>query len=161
MIPPPTLPFKANELSTEKTARREALQDIFGAYLMWNRAKVLETARRRIDSEGARSGLGTIRRKPYDDVMALETEGRAAAVKLAEKCIDDFAVLMLALLAGNGMDLRLESGEAVRFPMDIELIDTASGEVLLRERIGAGAGFLPDNWGRWRNRNLLVGTSRE
>jgi hypothetical protein len=155
MTPPPVLPLRLDQLPKEKRARRQSLQDIFGAYLMWNRSHVLEAAKKRVDSEDARSRLGTIHRKPYDDIASLEDGVRVAALKLAEKCLDDFAVLMLALLAGNGVDLRLESGEAVRFPMDIEVLDVVSRKAILRERIGAGAGFLPDCWGRWLNRNLF------
>ena len=149
---PPTLPFRLIDLPVDENEKTTCLADIFGAYLMWNRAQVMEAAKKRIGSQEARGTLGAIFRKPYDDVAALGEGERAAALALAEKCVDDFAILMLALLAHQGVDVRLESGEAVRFPLDIEVVDATSRDIVLHQSIGH-AGFLPDNWGRWLNRN--------
>ena len=152
MVQPPRLPFRLEQLPTDEKERRTVLQDLFGAYVMWNRSQVMEMAEKRVGSIEAREALGTVFRKAYEGVASLGAPEQAAALKLAEKCVDDFAIMMLALLAHNGVDLRLESGEAVRFPLDIEVVDVASRDVVLRERIG-GSGFLPDKWGRWLNRS--------
>jgi hypothetical protein len=154
MTRPPTFPFRLNDFQADVSGKAQSFQDVFGAYLMWNRQHVMETAAKRISSGAARADLGNIFRRAYDEVAALGDHERAAALKLAEKCVDDFAILMLALLAHNGVDVRLESGEAIRFPLDIEVVDVDSRNVVLREQIAPGAGsFLPDNWGRWLNKN--------
>ena len=131
--------------------RKECLQDIFGLCLIDARSTILESAKIRVASEQGRADLGAISRRIYQDVAHLDAASQNAALRLSEQCIDNFAMLVLALLANRGTDLQLSSGEAIRFALKIEVIDVPSGRDILQEVI-SDAGFLPDRYGRWKNR---------
>jgi hypothetical protein len=154
MTAPPTLPLKISDMPANERDKLRWLQDIFGAFLMWNRSSVIDKAKKRINSDNQRAHLGTVFRKAYDDVASLGDRERDAAIKLAEKCVDDFAISMLALLAHNGVEQRLESGEAIRFPTEIEIVEVNTGKTAFRAKLAPGAGsFMPDRWGHWLNKN--------
>jgi hypothetical protein len=150
---PPGRELELSDLSVEPRDRHEALVDLFGQYVMWVRNRALESARKLVESEEARNGLGTIRRKPYDGVAAMPPEWRDSALRFSEATINEFIADFLSVLAHRGIDFRLGAAHAVQYKLEMEVVVTEDREVAHSEILNRdGAKHFADYWGRWLNR---------
>jgi hypothetical protein len=150
---PPKIDLKFSDLPADPKQRHEVLVDVFGQYIYWLRNWAIQEVCEVIESEEAREKLGTIRRRKYDTVAALNPEERFAACKFAEAATDRFIQLLLTMLSGTGEDQRLGDDHAIRFKLLMEILEVETAEVVLEETINRGGEkFFADYWGRWLNR---------
>jgi hypothetical protein len=140
-------------LPTEAKARHEALVDIFAQHLFWARNAVLASSRGLAESAQERQRLGRLFRTTFENLGNLEPPQREAAYDFTKACLDSFARELLRLIGNEGLDLKLGVQHALKFHLDVEILDTETGDVVESETISSGGDkFLPDYWGRWLNR---------
>lgn len=139
-------------LVIQNAKERGALTDAFGKLVMHMRKRVVDSARRKVDSEEERTEMGAVFRRIYDAVAAMDPDARERALKLSERCADNMAKEFLMLLANRGHDLRISDNHAIRFRMNIEVVDVVTGDVVLSHPADDSPGYLPQLWGRWINR---------
>jgi hypothetical protein len=150
---PPKIDLKFSELPADPNQRHEALVGVFGQSIIWLRNRAIEEFREVVESEEAREKLGTIRRRKYDAIAALNPEERLAACKFAEAAMDRVLQLLLTMLSGTGTDQRLGDDHAIRFKLLMEILEVENAEVVSEETINRGGEkFFADYWGRWLNR---------
>jgi len=152
MYRPPNIPTKLDELPSDPNERHSALVDVFGLYMMWTRAFVLDRAKLRGASDDAREHLGSIFRAVYEQAAALDPQQQEVCLQFAQRCVDDFAQGMLVLLANGGDDLRLGDAHSVRLRLDLEIYDIDTDMMVVSDTINRGSGDLAEQWGRWINR---------
>jgi hypothetical protein len=154
MAKPPQISLDLSDLEKNDPAKRsEVFADLLGVYIMWIRSRVVNSARIRISSEEDRAKMGKLFRAVYDRIAMLEPEQREAALKFAERCVDNFAQELLMLLSHVGNDLRLSSGNVIRLRLDMEIINPETDQVLASEGVNRGRTYLPSRWGRWLNQS--------
>jgi hypothetical protein len=142
------------DLSRDPAIRHEAFVDYFGQFLFWIRNWSIRASRKFIESTEEREKLGTVRREPYEGVARMSREQRDAAMSLVEETVNGFSERLVWFLGGQSNDLRLGGTHAVRFHIDMEIVDVESDEVVLSERISSGGQkFFGSYWGRWLNRH--------
>ncbi len=143
-----------SQFATNAHERHEELVDLFGRYVMWLRNRTVEAVRALAESEEARAHLGTIRRKPYDGVGSMSPEEREAALRFSGAAVDEFIKLLLGVLAHRGIDFELGDRHAIRYRLEMEVVDVDDRETILSEVINRdGAKHFADYWGRWLNRH--------
>lgn len=142
-----------SQLPSDKGERHEALVDLFGQFLFWLRNWAIDASRKLIESEEARAKLGTIRRKNYDAVARMPLEQREAAMLLAEETLNGFAERLVWFLGDEGTDSRFGARHAYRFRVEMEIVDTETGEIVEVEALNRGGRFFGSYWGRWLNRH--------
>jgi hypothetical protein len=111
------------DLPRDPKERREAFVDFLGQHLFSTRNQQMAAIRRLIESAEDRSRLGTIFRRPYEAVGALDPVERQAAVALAQTAVDRFIQCLLAMLQNIGSDVRLGEKHALRYRLWLEVID--------------------------------------
>ncbi len=151
---PPGTNTSFETFSGEPRQRHEELVDLFGQYLFWIRNWTKETGRRLVESFDDRQQLCTILRQPYDEAAQLSPEDRERALQLAESYVDAFIELLLRLFAHRGVDFPLGSAHAVRFRVEMEIVDQETGAIVHEEIVNRGGKkHFADYWGRWLNRH--------
>lgn len=154
---PPEIIFDVRDLEKDSVKRHEALVDLLGQYIMWLRSSAIDRSRRIIGESDGKDWLGLVRWKRFEGVAELTSEEQAAACDFAEATVDRFIELLLTLFAGTGVDQRIGPCHAVRFRLDIEVLDVETGEVALSETVNRGGKkFFASYWGRWLNRATSV-----
>ncbi len=149
----PRIDLDFDQLPSNLTERHEALVDILGQYIMWLRNRSVDSSRKVIETSDAEEKLGSIRWKRYANVSNMTRDQQHAACQFAEATVDRFIQLLLTMLSGTGVDQQLGSSHAVRFKLDMEILDVESRETVASETVNrGGAKFFADYWGRWLNR---------
>ena len=142
-----------DHLSSDDVTRHEELVDVFGKFLIWQRNRTLDVVRRLVESSEARDQLGSLRRAPYDAVAQLESTERSAVSDIAEETLNCFLERLLWALGDEGVDARFGSRHAYRFRLQLEIVDSQSGEIIEDRAINRGGKrFFGSNWGRWWNK---------
>lgn len=150
---PPAVKLDYDRLPSDRQQRHEQLLDVFGQCLVGARRTSLNFAMQLAESAETRESLGRLHREPYEKVAALQPEHRQCAYEFSKAVLDRFAQELLRLLGNAGTDLRVGAHHSARFPVDIQICDSDTGEVVLEENLSwKGAKSLPDYWGRWVNR---------
>ena len=127
--------------------------DLFGQFVFWLRNWSLDASKKLIESEESRTTVGTIRRKYYDGVAAMSLEQRQAAMLFVEGTLNCFCERLTWFLGGRSNDLRLGRTHAVRFQVQVEIVDIESDEIVETETVSiVGKKFFGSYWGRWLNR---------
>jgi hypothetical protein len=151
---PPGAELGLANLSTEPKQRHEELVDLFGQYVFWIRNWTIESTRQLVESPDAQQQLSTIFREPYEEAAKLSSEDRERALKLAESSVDAFIILLLRTFAHRGIDFLFGSRHAVRYRLEMEIVDQETDEVVHEEVINRdGRKHFADYWGRWLNRH--------
>lgn len=133
--------------------RHEVMVDILGQYVMWLRNWSVDSSRRIVTTHGAANQLGAIRWKRYESVAALSPSEKDGACKFSEATVDRFIELLLTLFSATGTDQRLGTSHAIRFKLDMEILEVDSEEVVAVETLNRGGRkFFADYFGRWLNR---------
>lgn len=141
-----------SELPSSPPERTETELELFGQHLFFIRNRRLAAIRRLVQDQAHRGRLGTIHRRPYERVAALEPAAREAALSLAKTAIDLYMQDLLSLFANLGTDLKLGEKAAIRYKLCMEIIDSnlnVLSEDLLNRNISR---HLPSYFGRWLNR---------
>jgi hypothetical protein len=121
---------------------------------MWMRNCTIDSARKLVQSEDARERLGTVHRRPYEELAALAEEDQGRAVRFAERTVDAFIELFLRVLAHRGVDFRFGASHSIRYKLNMEICDDESNDVSTEETINRdGQQHFADYWGRWLNRH--------
>lgn len=142
-----------DELPSDARERHEAFVDFFGQFFFWLWNWSLDASKKLIESDEARAKLGTVRRKYYDGVAEMTPEQREAAMLFVEETLNGFGERLTWFLGGRSTDLRLGTKHAVRFQVEIEVVDVESDQVVERVTISKGGKkFFGSYWGRWLNR---------
>jgi hypothetical protein len=150
---PPGANLSLRDFSREPSERHERFIDLFGQFIMWMRNCTNDSARRLVESSDAREQLGTILREPYEQVANLSIEDRERALRLVESSIDAFIILLLRVLSHLGNDFPLGNGHAIRYRLEMEIIDQETDNIVHRETVNRdGKKHFADYWGRWLNR---------
>lgn len=143
-----------DDLPDDKQERHEYFVDFFGQFLFWLRNWSLDASRTLVDSEQARQELGSIRRRYYDGVGEMGPQQKAAAMRLVEESLNGFGERLTWFLGGRSQDLRLGSRHAIRFQVQIEVVDLESDSVIETVTVTVGGRrFFGKYWGRWLNRH--------
>lgn len=133
--------------------QHEALLEVFGEHVFWARNSVLGSIEGLITAKDKRERLARAHREPFDRAANLGDDERQIALRLLEKGIDSFAKELLRIIGNEGLDLRINDREAVRYRLDAELCSADSGDVRTTQTISRGGKrFLPECWGRWLNK---------
>ena len=143
------------DLPLDPEARREAFVEFFGQHVFSTRNQRLAAIRGLVESAESRNRLGTIHRRPYEAVRALDPTGQQAAIDLAQNAIDLFIQDLLRLLQNIGPDLRLGEDHALRYRLWLEVIDLADEEdpVVADELVNRDTKrALESYFGRWLNK---------
>ncbi len=150
---PLRIEIELDQLPQDPRLRHELLVDVLGQYLLWLRNRSVDSSRKVIETPDVKEKLGNIRWKRYEGVASMSSDQQQAACQLAEATVDRFIQLLLTMLSGTGVDQRLGSTYAIRFRLDIEVLDVESENVVVSETINRGGQkFFADYWGRWLNR---------
>lgn len=147
----PAIPVARESIQADAEGRIRAFQDIFGHLVMHARASALEQTVNRVVQPEARQQLGSVFRHPYEQAAALPIQSQKIALELTRAALDAFIRQLLTGLSNAGLDVRLDSGEAVQFPLQVRIVDPRSGTPLLTIPIAPDDGFLADRWGHWLN----------
>jgi hypothetical protein len=149
---PPSIDINLSDLPADPKQRHETLVSIFGRYMIWLRNWAVGASRQLVESKEARDKLGTIRRAKYDSVAEFDPIQRDAACNLAEATVDRFIQLFLTMLSGTGVDQRLGENHAVRFKLDMEIMDLDTEEVVEQQTMNRATDKpFADYSGRWLN----------
>jgi hypothetical protein len=149
---PPIIDLNIADLSADAKKSHELLVTIFGQYVFWLRNWAIDASRELVESEEARQKLGTLRRGKYEEIASFSPKQREAACNLAQATVDRFIQLFLTMLSGTGVDQRVGKSHAVRFKLDMEILEVETEEVVVQETINrAGEKFFADYWSRWLN----------
>jgi hypothetical protein len=150
---PPQIAVEYDQLPQDAKARHEMLVDVLGQYVLWLRNWSIDSSRKVIATADANERLGTVRWKRYEGVAAMPPEQQQAALQLAEATVDRFVQLFLTLLSGTGVDQRIGNDHAVRFKLDLEIVDVETENIVETATVNRGGQkFFADYWGRWLNR---------
>ncbi len=150
---PPPVNFNPSEIVNSPDAH-EVLVDVFGQYILWLRTETMTAFSRYVRDDEARKKLGKIRRQKFDDIATLTTGQQEASLRLAEAAIDHFVQLLLLMFGNSGIDQRLGSDHAVRFILEMEILNLVDSSVSRREILNRGGKkFFGDYWGKWINRS--------
>jgi hypothetical protein len=149
---PPNANIDESSIFTAGEQRRQIFIDLFGFYMVWARAFVLQQAKGLVESEALRSSLGTIMRVPYERVSKLNLDQQEDTFRLSEKCVDQFAMQMLGFLTNSGNDVRVSNRYSYRLKIDVEIYDVETGELVASENINKSIIYLPKFWFKWVNR---------
>jgi len=148
----PGTEFNLAELPTDPRERHEVLVDLFGQFVMWMRSWTAESTRNLVSSQETREQLGVIHRRPYEKVAEMRAEDQERALILAEKAMDGFIELLLSVLSHRGCDFPLGEQHAVRYKIEMEIVEQGSEEVVHSETVNRdGRKHFADYWGRWLN----------
>jgi hypothetical protein len=159
---PPQIDLDFNAVPNDANVRHEALLDVLGQYIMWLRNWSVDSSKRVIEASDSAEKLGAIRWKRYADVATMTRDQQYAACQFAEATVDRFILLLLTMISGTGVDQRLGSSHAVRFKLDIEILDVESRETVASETLNRGGRkFFADYWGRWLNRFSASSTTSD
>jgi hypothetical protein len=151
---PPTVSGTFEDLPPDPTQRHEAFVEFLGQHLFSTRNQRLAAIRRLVESPEIRNRLGSIRRRPYEAVGALDTAGQQSALALAQTAIDLFMQDLLGLLQNIGPDVRLGNDHALRYRLWLEVVDlTNNDEPVVAEDLvnRGGQRALESYFGRWLN----------
>jgi hypothetical protein len=129
-LQPPTVSRSYDEMPTEAADRREAAVEFFGQHLFSLRNQLDDRLRRLIESAETRGRLGSLHRKEYEAVAALDPAGREAALALARKAIDNYLQDILALFTGTGDSLSLGHGHAINYRLILQVKEVGSDAVI-------------------------------
>jgi hypothetical protein len=113
---------------------------------------VLDSTKKFVESEQARAGVGTIRRKPFDNVATMPAELRSAAMAYAQRTLDTFIEEVVWSLGDEGRDCRFDDRHSYRFRIELGIVDSSSNEVVEEVAINRNGPFFGKNWGHWLNR---------
>ena len=141
-------------LSDENTdERHELLVDLFGSYLMWMRNRAIDSTKELASFSESREKLGRIHREPFDQAAQLSSQDLERAIELSMVTVDSFAQLFLKVLAHRGIDFSLGKNNALRFRLDMEIIEKDTEEIVYEDTINRDCEkHFGDYWGRWLNR---------
>jgi hypothetical protein len=149
---PPSVTGTFEDLPPDPKERHEAFVTFLGQHLFSIRNQRLGAIRRLVESRELRNRLGTIHRRPYETVGALDEAGQEAAIALVQTAIDLFMQDLLGLFQNIGPDVRLGRDHALRYKLWLEVIDltnddepTVAAEVVNR----GGQRALETYFGRW------------
>ena len=146
------IPESFDDLPRDASQLHEACVALFGREVFAARNAVLLGCQRCCESEGARTHLAKLFRQPYDDMAALPCEARLVAYRFAQDVADRIIVNLLRTLGHQGYDQPLGPDHAMQFRLDLEIVDTRSDELALRETINRkGERSFGNYWGRWLN----------
>jgi hypothetical protein len=98
----PSVKSSYDAMPTEAADRNEAAVESFGQHVFSCRNVLIERLGRLVESAEARGGMGTLQRREFDTVAALEPAQREAALALARKAIDLYLRQILTLFTGTG-----------------------------------------------------------
>jgi len=150
---PPGADFSLTNLSAEPKERHEKLVDLFGQYIFWMRNWTNDSTQRLVESPEAREQLSAILRELYEKTARLAPEDRDRALRLAESSVDAFIILLLRMLAHRGVDFPLGKQHAVRYRLEMEIVEQETDEIAHEEVVNRdGKKHFADYWGRWLNR---------
>jgi hypothetical protein len=151
---PPTVKGSYDEMPAGAADRKEAAVDLFGQHAFSARNQLLERLRRLVGSAEDRDRLGSLHRKEYDAVAALDPTGRDAALALARKAIDGYLQEILMLLTDTGDSLSFGPGHAINYRLILQVKDVGSNEAVEEFEINRGGRkvFYTD-YARWLNRH--------
>jgi len=150
---PPDIEVDYDALPANAAERHEAFVDILGQYVLWLRNWSVASSREIVESPSETQRLGKTRRERYEGVAAMSSVERESACRFAEATVDRFIQMFLALLAGTGVSLRLGRSHAIRFKLEMEIVEVETEDVVDVEAVNRGGrkSFM-DYWGRWLNR---------
>ena len=149
----PGTDFDCKAFSEHGVPVHEDLVNLFGCYFMWARNQAINGSEELVTSEQKREGLARIFREPFDEAAQLSTVDRNRAIDLARATVDSFAQLFLRVIAHQGIDFRLGDDKAMRFRLDMEIVDTDSEETIMVDTINRNCEkHFADYWGLWLNR---------
>jgi hypothetical protein len=154
MTKPPTTDLTPDNLPSQPEKRHQALVGLFGKYLFWIRQFVLGQKEHLVESPGARNQLGKIFQKPYEKMASLGVNEQMIAYEFSKVCIDAFAKELLLLLGNEGVDLEMGNKNAIRFRLQMEIVDKATGNIILEETLNRGGKFFPEYWSHWVKEEL-------
>ncbi len=126
----PTVKSSYDAMPTEAVDRNEAAVELFGQHVFSCRNALIERLRWLIEAAGARGGMGTLHRKEFDAVAALEPAGREVALALARKAIDLYLQEILTLFTGTGHSLSFGSAHAVNYRLSLQVKEVSSDQVV-------------------------------
>jgi hypothetical protein len=150
---PPTVRTSYNEMPADGADRNEAAVELFGQHLFSLRNQRIEHLRHLLESAEDRMRLGSLHRKEYDAVAALDAEGREAACALAQRAIDLYLQDVLTLFTGTGDSLCFDAGYAINYRVILQVKEIRSDEVVEEFEINRKCKkVFYDYYGRWLNR---------
>jgi hypothetical protein len=120
---------------------------------MWMRNWNQESTRRNVEAPDSQAKLGSILRRPYEEILNFSQNDRELAYKLSESSNDSLIKLLLQVLAHEGNDFPCGPDHCVRFRLVMEFVDKETGEIRHEEVVNRGGQrHFADYWGRWLNR---------
>ena len=135
------------------TDQLETLIEVFGEHMFWARNSVLTSIEGLVNSEEKRERLARILREPYERASSLDDDQKKAVMELLQSGIDSFAKELLRIIGNEGLDLRMNEQESIRYRLESEVCNVDTGEVSASQIISrGGTKFLPERWGRWLNK---------
>jgi hypothetical protein len=150
---PPTVNQPYDEMPTEDDARNEAAVELFGQHVFSLRNQLIERLRQLIESSEARGRLGSLHRKEYDAVAALDPTVREAALALARKAIDNYLQDILMLFTGPGDSLSFGRQHVINYRLTLEVKDVSTDNVVEEFEINRECRkVFYDYYARWLNR---------
>lgn len=148
----PTLPKTFEDLPSDTQELHESCVALFGDELFRIRRLALRECELLCESEEVRHKLATIYRRPYEAIATLEPAARQSARRMAQDVVDRFILNFLCTMAHGGNDQRLDARHAMRYRVELEIIDTDTDEIVHCETVNRGGSrFFVDYWGRWLN----------
>ncbi len=142
-----------NTLPNTPADCHQALVDLFGQFLMDIRKTVAENSWLRLTDDEKRARMPKLTREVYEKLASLETEQKRDVCDFAKAHGDRMIQQLLFVLTSQGTDIGFGPDHAIRFRLDVEILDRNSGEVVREEPINRGGSkAFYDYWGRWLNR---------
>jgi hypothetical protein len=126
----PTVKHSYDEMPTEAEDRKEAAVELFGQHVFSLRNQLIERLRRVVESAEDRGRLGSLHRKEYDAVAALDPTGREAALALARKAIDSYLQDILVLFTGTGDSLSFGRQHAINHRLTLQVKEVSTDQVV-------------------------------
>ncbi len=127
---PPTVKCSYDEMPADAKERTEAAVELFGQHVFSLRNQLVERLRRFVESADDRGQLGTLHRKEYDAVAALDATAQEAALALARKAIESCLQDILMLFTGTGDSLSLGGQHAINYRLTLQVKEIITNTVV-------------------------------
>lgn len=146
---PPQLDVELNSLSPSDL--HEKLVEVLGLYLMSGKTQSIKHISDLINSKEAQEKLATAFRPPYEKAAALFNQEELEIIENIESlAVDLYLNYIFGLLAGTGISLSLNSTQAARFRLTMEICDKSNERVIHEEVLNRGGKkFFPDYLKLW------------